>query len=42
MWVKGASGFVLIKDKGVLIKVKTSQEGLALGLGVEGFVIEMK
>jgi len=39
---KGKGGLSMKNDKGVVLKMKSSQEGVALNLGVEGFKITMK
>ena len=38
---KGVGGFYITNDKGVVIKLKTHAEGVALSIGVEGFKIQM-
>ena len=38
---KGVGGFYIHNDKGVVIKLKTHAEGVALSIGVEGFKIQM-
>jgi len=38
---KGIGGFYIHNDKGVVIKLKTHAEGVALSIGVEGFKIQM-
>lgn len=40
--VKGKGGLVLKNDKGVVIHLKASAEGVALNLGVEGMKITME
>jgi len=40
--VKGKDEILLKNDKGVIIKMKSKSEGVALNLGVEGFKITMK
>lgn len=40
--VKGKGGLSMKNDKGVVLKLRSSQEGIALNLGVEGFKITMK
>ena len=39
---KGVGGFYIHNDKGVVIKLKTHAEGVALSIGVEGFKIQME
>ncbi len=39
---KGVGGFYIHNDKGVVIKLKTHSEGVALSIGVEGFKIQME
>ena len=39
---KGKGGLSMKNDKGVVLKMRSSQEGIALNLGVEGFKITMK
>jgi len=39
---KGAGGFWMKNDKGVALHLKSSAEGLALAIGVEGFDIKME
>ena len=38
---KGVGGFYIHNDKGVVIKLKTHAEGVALSIGVEGITIQM-
>jgi len=38
---KGIGGLYVRNDKGVVIKLKTHAEGVALSIGVEGFKIQM-
>lgn len=39
---KGVAGLTMRNDKGVVINLKSVQQGVQLNLGVDGFVIEMK
>ena len=38
---KGAGGYYIRNDKGVLIKLKTHDEGVALSVGVEGMTFQL-
>jgi len=38
---KGAGGYYIRNDKGVVIKLKTHDEGVALSVGVEGMTFQM-
>jgi len=39
---KGVAGLTMRNDKGVVINLKSVQQGVQLNLGVDGFTIEMK
>jgi len=39
---KGVGGLYIRNDKGVIIKLKTHAEGVALSIGVEGLTIQME
>jgi hypothetical protein len=40
--VRGKAGLIMRNDKGILINLKSDQEGVQLTLGPEGFSIELK
>jgi hypothetical protein len=39
---KGVAGLTMRNDKGVVINLKSVQQGVQLNLGVDGFTIQMK